>query len=104
FVRLMGPITHPYALSLEVVRVAALWFLKNPTGPVAELLARDIGDDDRAKLRDMLRDILGSAPAAQSVFLDLCRDLHVGERTIHLIRVQLACMGIWPAFPRREAA
>src|SRR5262245_14444558 len=84
----------PFATRDEVEAAARHWFLGHPSGPVAELLARQ---PLIPSLRHLLLALNDGDPVVGDMLLDRCRQAGVAEALLSLVEEQLLDLGIWPA-------
>src|SRR5262249_40291220 len=83
----------PFATPEEAEAAARRWFLDNPAGPTAEVLAREPHDPT---FRHLLLALNDGDPAAGLAFLDRCEEAGVRPELAELAARQLEDLGIWP--------
>jgi hypothetical protein len=96
-----GQLDHragPFAAWAEAEAEARRWFLDNPAGAVAELLARQ---PHNPHIRPLLLALNGGDPTAGKALADLCEEAGIPQPLFNNARVQLIGIGVWP-FPTNE--
>jgi hypothetical protein len=84
----------PFPSQAEAEAAARRWFLGNPAGPAAELLALD--HPLVPGVRPLLAALNGGDPAAGAALLDLAREAGADEPLVGAVEGQLVHLGVWP--------
>jgi hypothetical protein len=91
----------PFASAEGAWAAARCWFLDNPSGSAAELLARHLHDP---LLRELLLALNEGDLAAGSALQDRLADGGAGQHLFAEVQEQLLHLGIWPQWPGAAGA